>query len=228
MPNFLQRGVVTFVFDDGYQKAYENALPILDKHKLPGVFALPIDGSKLEQSQHRYVKKPQTVRSWKDWLHIRNKGHEIAAHSVTHTNLTKVSTEQLEQELKESKERLNAESFVYPGGAHNDTVIEETRTYYKAARTVRRGFETIPPKDPYRLKTFNYSRNNYSVWKANFFTFWAWLTNAWIIETYHMVDIDDSEMVHTVKTSELEQHVAFVAWLPIKVKTLRDVLKGSE
>ena len=225
MKNLLDRGVVTLVFDDGYQKVYDTVLPILKKHNMPGVFAIPLDGTKLEQSKHRFVKRQQVVRPWKDWIHITSDGHEVAAHSVTHTNLTKIEGGQLEQELAIPKESLEATTFVYPGGGHNDKVVEVTSKHYKAARTVIRGFETVPPKEPYRLRTFNYSRNNFSVWKANLFALWAWITNKWLIETYHMIDEDDSQMVHTVKPSEFKKHLSFLSWLPIKVKTIKQVTK---
>lgn len=226
MKNPFRRGVVTFVFDDGYQRVYENALPILDSHKMPGVFALPLDGQRLERSEHRRVKYPQPVRRWQDWKHIEAAGHEIAAHSATHPDLRHVTASQLEHELREPKELLGATSFVYPGGAHNAQIVSQTMQYYAAARTVLRGFESLPPKDPYRLRTFNFSRNNFSVWKANLFVLWAWITNAWIIETYHMVDDNTSRMVHTVPRRGFESHVQFVSLLPIEVKTIKQVMSG--
>lgn len=226
MKNPLKRGVVTFVFDDGYQKVFDNALPILERHGMVGVFALPLDGTRLEKSEHRKVKKPQQIRPWRDWLAIQENGHEIAAHSATHTDLTKISDSELEHELKTPKEVLQVTTFVYPGGAHDNRVVAQTRKYYTVGRTVKRGFEALPPANPYRLKTFNFSRNNFTVWKANLFTVWAWVTNSWLIETYHMIDGGDSEMVHTVKTKDFTRHVRFISFLPIHIKTIREVISS--
>lgn len=218
------RGVITFVFDDGYERVYKNVLPILDAHSFPGVFALPINGAALERAEHRKAKIVQPVRPWQDWLDIRTRGHEIASHSQTHPDLAAISADQLRLEIDEPANALNATTFVYPGGSFNDVVVAEVARRYKAARTVIRGFESIPPKDPMRLKTFNFSRNNFTVAKANAFALWAYLTNSWLIETYHMIHTDTSEMVHTVHTNEFKQHVDFVSKLPIAVKTINTVI----
>lgn len=224
MKNIFRRGVVTFVFDDGYERVYQTVLPILKRYKARGVFAIPLDGSRVESSSYRYVKIPEKVRPWTDWRHISHDGHEIAAHSETHRDLTAISETQLERELKSPAQALGAQTFVYPGGAHNDEVVERTRRYYAAARTVRRGFESLPPTDPYRLRTFNFSRNNFRLWKANLFALWAWITNSWMIETYHMVDGDNSKMVHTVKTNDFIRHLHFVSSLPVRIRTIKEVI----
>lgn len=212
------------MFDDGYERVHKNVLPILNGHNAPGVFALPLDGSEIERSEHRKTKVPQPVRPWKQWLHIKEQGHEIASHSSTHPDLTTISDNDLTAELQDSGSTLNASTFVYPGGSHDDRVVAEAKKHYKAARTVMRGFETIPPKDPWRLKTFNFSRNNFTLLKANLFAVWAYLTNSWLIETYHMIHTDTSEMVHTVTINNFKKHVAFVSKLPVSIKTINQVI----
>jgi peptidoglycan/xylan/chitin deacetylase (PgdA/CDA1 family) len=215
------RGVITFVFDDGYERVYQNAVPLLDKYGLKGVFALPLDGKKLERNEHR------SVRPWQEWLGIRERGHEIASHSVNHINLTQLEPSALEHELKHSKETLNATTLVYPGGGFNPGVAQASTKYYRAARTVVRGFETLPPKNPYQLKSFNWRRGNFTVWKANLLAVWAHITNTWLIETFHMVDDNDTQMVHTVRTRDLDKHLAFVARLPVKVQTIHEVISNK-
>jgi peptidoglycan/xylan/chitin deacetylase (PgdA/CDA1 family) len=62
---------------------------------------------------------------------IRDRGHEIASHSYTHPNLTEISPEQLEREVKDSKERLEKEldievkGFRAPELRINQKVYEE-------------------------------------------------------------------------------------------------------
>lgn len=216
----LKRGVITFVFDDGYERVYQNALPLLNKYNLPGVFALSLNAAKLTKG-----KKFRAIRPWQDWLHLTGQGHEIASHTATHPDLTQLNTKQLQQELSQSASLLKATTLVYPGGSFNTKVAKAAALHYTAARTIVPGFETIPPSDPMRLKTMkNYSRNNFSVWKANLRALWAYLTNSWLIETYHMIDDNDQEMVHTVKTKDFAKHLAFVNRLPINIKTIRHCL----
>lgn len=216
------RGVVTFVFDDGYTSVFKNAVPLLEKHHFPGVFAVTLDPAKLEQA-----RKGRPVTAWQEWLRLRGRGHEIASHTIHHPNLTKLSDAELRQQLIESQQQLGAVTLVYPGGAVDDRVVTATKRYYKAARSIRRGFEALPPTDPWRLRTFNFSRNNFRVWKANMWVFWAWLTKAWLIETYHVVDDHEWEKIHTVRTADLARHLAFIAKLPIQVKTIKTVIEHS-
>lgn len=211
------RGTISLVFDDGYQKVFENVLPILNKHNIPGVFAIPLNGEGLEKNEQRKIKP------WEEWLPIKEQGHEIAAHSVNHVNLTTLEAAELEQELHQPIEKLGASTIIYPGGALDDAVVEAASKMYKAGRTVHYGFEKIPPKEPMYLKSYNFSRNNFSIFKANRLALWAWLTNSWLIETYHMVDDHDRAMVHTVKTKEFASHVKFLKSLPVAVRTIEDV-----
>lgn len=214
----MKRGTITFTFDDGYEAVYQNALPLLEKHNFRGVFAIPLNYQKLEQTEGA------PVRPWEDWLSIKKRGHEVAAHSRNHVNLTELSAEKLDQELKEPQEKLGATTLVYPGGAYNDHVSEIAATYYNAARTVAREFETIPSKNPMQLKSYNWTRKNFSVTKANLLALWAYLTGSWLIETYHMVDDTEEKLVHSVKTSDLDKHLSFVSKLPIYVRTIQKVI----
>ncbi|MEK7557471.1 MAG: polysaccharide deacetylase family protein [Patescibacteria group bacterium] len=216
----MARGVVTFTFDDGYEAVYQNALPILEKYNFKGVFAIPLNFQKLEQTEGT------KARPWMDWLEIKNRGHEVAAHSVNHVNLTELSTEKLDQELKEPQEKLQATTLVYPGGAFNDAASEAARKYYSAARTVKRGFESLPPQNPMQLRSYNWTRHNFSAAKANLLALWAYLTNSWLIETFHMVSDSDIRLVHTVREVDLDKHLKFVAKLPVTVKTIHEAISG--
>lgn len=213
-----RHGIITFAFDDGYEAVYQNAVPLLEKYNFKGVFAISLNHQKLERTEGA------KIRPWQEWLEIRNRGHEIAAHSANHVDLTELSPEQLEQELKEPQEKLRATTLVYPGGAFNGEVSNITKKHYSAARTVVKGLETIPPRNPMQLRSYNWTQHNFSVAKANLFALWACITNSWLIETYHMVSDSDTKLVHTVREVDLDKHLRFVAKLPIHVKTIAQTL----
>lgn len=215
----MPRGVITFVFDDGYKRVYELVLPLLRSFNLPAVFALPIDGAKLQRTEQRAVKP------WPEWLPIQKEGHEIASHSISHPNLKNISDEALETELRESAKILDASTIVYPGGAFDERVIKTAAQYYTAGRTVLYGFETLPPRMPLALQSYNFSKNNFSVVRANTLALWACITGRWLIETYHMIDDKESAMVHSVVRNDLKQHMGFVKRLPVAVKTIRSVME---
>lgn len=213
------RGKISLVFDDGYASVYEHVVPLLNDLNMPGVFAVPLSTTSLERSLNR------TFTPWTTWVDIKKNGHEIAAHSETHTDLTQCAPDSLIRELSEPERLLGSTTIVYPGGGHNDSVKKEAKQYYKAGRTVLHGFEAIPPKDPMALKTYNFTRNNFSATKANLLAMWAYATNSWLIETYHIVDDNEHEHIHAVSLQELIKHLRFISRLPVEVVTIQDITK---
>ena len=218
----FKRGYISIVFDDGYEAVYQNALPALRRFNLPAVFALPLNGEKLAKTERR------AVRPWTQWLSLVREGHEIASHSVNHLNLTRLSAAELNLELTESAQKLNAVTLVYPGGAVNDDVAQAASQYYQAGRTVHYGFETVPPPEPMRLRSYNFSRRNFTVWKANLLALWAYLSDSWLIETYHLVDDLDQITVHNVPTQDFVRHLSFIKRLPVRVQTIKDIINLSK
>jgi peptidoglycan/xylan/chitin deacetylase (PgdA/CDA1 family) len=215
----MKRGCITLVFDDGYEHIFSRVVPLLAKYKLHGVFAIPLNA---DQIAH---ETGYPMRPWSQWVTLRDTGHEIAAHSVRHVDLTTLAEPQLLAELREPHQKLGATTLVYPGGAHNDMVVTETKKYYTAARTVRYGFEQLPPADPWRLKTVNFTRDNFTVLRANALAAWAWLTSKWLIETYHVVD-SPAHLTHAIPLTEFERHLRFISSLPITNKTITEALRS--
>lgn len=208
------RGAVTIIFDDGYTKVFETVVPLLTRYRIPGVFAVPLDNMAIERTEQR------PVTAWSDWKTIEVSGHEIAAHSVSHRDLTGLDDTELDIELREPEHALGATTIVYPGGAHDERVVAAAQKHYRAGRTVVKGFEDMDPVDPLRLKSYNFTQKNFSVWKANALVAWAYLTNRWLIETYHMVD--DPDLVHSVPLAQFQKHLDFIKHLPIATQTIKE------
>ena len=202
------RGAITMVFDDGYQEVYDEVLPLLALYNVHAVFAVPLSNA--------------NSNDWLDAATIH--GHEIAAHSIKHKNLTTLLDTELQKELIEPKNFFQATTLVYPGGGHNDHVIAMAKEHYTAGRTVVRGLETLPPKDVFRLKTINFSKRNFSVLRANIHALQAWAQNRWLIETYHMVSKHPSSLVHSVLLSDLDAHLDFITSLPIRIGTIYEMI----
>ncbi|MEX1997109.1 MAG: polysaccharide deacetylase family protein [Candidatus Andersenbacteria bacterium] len=213
------RGAITFVFDDGYQVIHEVVVPLLDRLALPGVFAIPLTTKTVAQTEDR------PVTPWQQWQHIHAR-HEIAAHSIDHLNLTTCDSTQLAHQLQEPQQTLHATTLVYPGGAFNQTVQQAASSYYTAARTVQRGLSTLPPRQPLQLPTYNFTRHNFSVSRANYLATVAWVTNRWLIETYHLIDNNEHEKLHAVKLDDFTRHLQFVKYLPVRVSTIRDIMSA--
>jgi peptidoglycan/xylan/chitin deacetylase (PgdA/CDA1 family) len=121
--------LVTFVFDDNYEKIYTRAKPIFDAQGEVACAAIVLD----------YIGK--TGRMTVEQIQkLQNDGWEILSHSVTHRDLTTLTGVEVENELKKSRDALKALGFkvnnlVYPFNKHNATVRKIARKYYRSARS---------------------------------------------------------------------------------------------
>lgn len=212
------RGLVSLVFDDGYEEISDRVLPLLATLGIRAVFAVPVDTRAVAASERAPVLSLET---WK--ARCSEGEHELAAHGVTHRALTELSDDDLLRELRESADRTSATTLVYPGGAHDARVRRAAATVFRAARTTDWGFESSPPADPYRLRAVSATRANVSLSKWNLFAIACRLTNRWLIETYHRVT-DDAEPRHAVRFPLLEAHLAFLVRHRFRIATIRDVV----
>jgi peptidoglycan/xylan/chitin deacetylase (PgdA/CDA1 family) len=212
------RGAITLVFDDGYEAVYQEVLLLLRHYGVRAVFAVP-----LHAPSNMLMDQP--ITSYDTWLAAAARdGHEIAAHGVSHTDLTTLSDAELFKELSEPSEVLRTGTLIYPGGAHNETVVDAARKYYVAARTVLHGFNAMKPEDPMRLRTINFSTRNFSIPRANIHALRALLQNTWLIETYHYVSNQPSSLTHSTRLHDLDAHLSFITSLPIRIATIEEML----
>lgn len=215
------RGIVSFVFDDGYSEIMSEALPLLEKYGFRATIAVPIETNKVAETEKVSVA---SLAAWKDYCQTHE--HELAAHSVNHLPLSTLSDEKVENELRESKNQTGATTLIYPGGAYDERVKKIAAKYFTAARTTKRGWNTLPPANNFALNTFNATQKNFSVWKWNIWALKAWLNNDWLIETFHHVNHDSA--LHSVKLSELEAHLKFLKRLPIRFATIAEVSSSNQ
>ena len=210
------RGTISLVFDDGYQEVYDTVLPLLARYNIRGVFAVPLRVDMIAE---------QPIAPLTKWQQAAKKhGHEIAAHGITHTNMTTLSSSELTDELQKPAKEIPATTLVYPGGARDESVMNAAKKCYTAARSVIRGYETIPPKNAMALRTINFSKRNFSPLKANIHAMRAFLQDVWLIETYHMVSNSVSPLTHSALIDELEAHLDFISSLPVRIVPIQEVM----
>lgn len=120
------------------------AAELLEKYRLKGTFYLDTER----------IDKRLTMDEVK-WISEFN---EIGAHTVTHRDLTKMSTNEALWEITESKRRLEAiiekpvTSFAYPYGIYNENVVGlVAEAGFLSGRTTE-PFNTDLDKEPYKLK----------------------------------------------------------------------------
>lgn len=130
---------VLITFDDGWKTTRTIALPILKKYRFTAVLFVYTGLVK---------SKPNSLTlSWDDIRFLKKSGvFEIASHTVTHSDLSRISDDQLRAELQESQRIIKENTgetpnvLAYPNGIVNRTVADAARKYgYRAGFTVVRG-----------------------------------------------------------------------------------------
>lgn len=150
---------IAITFDDGYQDNFAQALPILQRYHAKATIYVVVDrhhrdwssDKKAHHNSGELMREPKLTDD--EVLELVNSGLiEIGSHTMTHANLSKLSTAEKQQQLSESRAALQQltgqaiESFAYPFGIYDelDVAAAKQAGYLDAVTTV----EGIQPRDP--------------------------------------------------------------------------------
>ena len=141
---------VVITFDDGYVDQVRNAAPLLRKHGWPAQLNLVFEALYLGDTPPANRLTPAMVRS------LLDDGWELASHSLSHPDLTRLHGGQLRRQIVVSRRRLRetfhvpVDFFCYPGGIYTRRIKKAVRTAgFLAATGTRYGAAT--PRDLYSL-----------------------------------------------------------------------------
>lgn len=147
-------------FDDGFLGVFEHGLPILKEHNWPAVMFLV---SRLIGKQDIWCHKQNPsgktfpLMGLQEIETLRANGFSFFSHSRSHPDLSQLDDQELEDELRGSREDLESlleapvPYFAYPYGRYNERVLDEVKAAgYEAAFSVQPGFNR-PGIDPFRI-----------------------------------------------------------------------------
>lgn len=148
---------VVITFDDGYYNNFEFAYPIIKKNNIPITIFLTTN----------YVDSPDKRRflTWEEVKRMHQEGVAFGAHTVNHPYLTRISKNEIINEINDSKKDIELrldnqiDSFSYPYGSFNENVKEAVRdSGYSCALTVNYGLNDSA-SDLFALKRIPINNN---------------------------------------------------------------------
>lgn len=184
-PSGFSRGMVTLTFDDGWEENIDTAIPLMDQYgyKSNQFYATTFIQNSDEEDPIGTINA------------IKNKGHEMGSHTITHPDLTTLSGTQLIKELRDSKSYLQSvlgvpiNYFATPYGAYNTPVLAEISKHYTVHRTVDAGYNSKDNFDQTRLKVQNVL-NTTSAAEVQQWVDKAYEERTWLILVLHRVAND--------------------------------------
>lgn len=202
-----KRPLVSITFDDGWRSTYLNAVPILERYGYKTTFY--INPSSIETPGFMYA----------DDLHNLGKQHEIAAHGYDHKDMSAISTDALDAQLKRGKDYLSSAGFTItdfapPYGKSDSEVEWFTRKYFTTSRSTTTGINTQQNLDAYNLKTLYLEFNTPPELVTRALNNAA-ASNGWLILVYHNVGTaahssfpSEEPRTSTVATEAFAGHMA--------------------
>jgi peptidoglycan/xylan/chitin deacetylase (PgdA/CDA1 family) len=127
-------------FDDGYQSVYRKAFPVLQRYAMSATIFVTTGEHRPSGPAERLPPcEGQPMLSWGEIRELHDWGVEIGAHTCTHPDLTRLPTQRVRSELRDSKaiieDMLGTEvrSFAYPYGRYDRRSQEIAQEHFQCA-----------------------------------------------------------------------------------------------
>jgi peptidoglycan/xylan/chitin deacetylase (PgdA/CDA1 family) len=222
----FSRAMVSLTYDDSWSSQYNTVFA-------PGAGTAHLDSFGFKATEYviaDFIGDSQRMTA----ANIRDmdaRGHDIESHTETHPDLTTLSPSQLTAELSGSQQTLQTllghavnNSFAYPFGEYNDTVINATKQYYAAGRSVDEGYNTLVNTDLYRLKVQNVL-NTTTAADVQTWVNAAKAGNYWLILVTH--DVQSNPTQYGTTPTKMDQMLAVIKNSGVAVLTMKAALAES-
>ncbi len=221
-PARLGRAIVSLTFDDGWRTIYSGGLPALKKYGFVST---------------QYLNSQPIVDGYSDYMTYQMvkdfaaQGSELAWHTRTHSDLTKLSATNIRTELSIPSNFLSGigqpstvfKNFATPFGAYNATSISEIKKLYSSHRSTDVGFNSKDNLDIYNIKVQNITNTTTPAQVK------AWVDRAiadgtWLVLVYHEVTASAADPTYAVTPANLDLELNYIKQSGISVQTVQQAL----
>lgn len=216
-------GAIVFSFDDGCSTDLL-AATALEAHGWRGTF-YAISGTPPPSQQTCDTRlTPAQIAS------LATRGHDIESHTVTHPDLTKVSSSSLRTELSQSQATLSSltgrpvRQLAYPYGAVNPAVESATALFYQSGRLYYTDFGVMPKDvtNAFELPAIGILRTT-SALQARSYVDAAASRGVVVILAFHQIQSDPTDLYDSTP-AQLAALLDDVAQRALPVLTVAQVL----
>ncbi|HEY3210584.1 MAG TPA: polysaccharide deacetylase family protein [Actinomycetota bacterium] len=152
----LAPGWIALTFDDGFRSVFRHAFPVLTRHHFPATVFLVAQTLTPEGRPVDWVDDPPSWRvetlTLEEVREMQEAGVRFGSHSYAHHDLTALSDEECERDLRASRELLEdlletrVTLLAYPRGLHSERVRRAAaRAGFANAFTLPERRESIGP-----------------------------------------------------------------------------------
>jgi peptidoglycan/xylan/chitin deacetylase (PgdA/CDA1 family) len=200
---------VCLFFDDGWQNQYDVAFPILKEFGFKASFAVITGSIGLDRGTFASRMNAEELRE------LQAYGMAIACHTKTHPHMLNLTSNQLQEEIVDSKNVLaqmgfNVKTFVYPFGEWNDTIVDYVKDAgYVCAREAKPKVFHLNDSDPnarYRICSFQITNQSLAAFKQI-------LSNATeddiVVLTYHFLSENASKATY-ISVQNFREQMAYL------------------
>ena len=220
------KAYISFMFDDGWSSVCTEAFPILSQYDYPATVFLVTDCS----------GKCEGYMTWEQINVLSDNGKwEIASHSHTHRDLTKLVLKDIEIELDKSIEVLKSRNyeitgFSTPYGRFNELVVKSVKDRFKY-HLLRAwdcdALNSINNIDPYDLCAFEI-KHDISVEEIKLIIDRAIAEKKWLILLLHNIAPEEDAKQYHISRSTFLKMVEYINNAHIKVVTIKKYLEMQE
>ena len=158
----------SFTFDDGLPEHLSVVAPELEKRGWRGTFW--VCGAKVNGEK----KKNKDFLSWEDIRELHMRGHEVSNHGWSHKKLSRLTPEQIHEEVHKNDSAIFANTgkkpltFCYPYNSKNEEILKITEAGRSGTRTRQYAFgEAVDEAKTIRRMQDAVRKKDWAVWMTH-------------------------------------------------------------